>query len=458
MIHSMVKGNPIKLIILFALPILLGQLFQQVYILSDLYILGRFLGVHALAVAGAMTPIFVMAIMLSAGFTNGLCVITAQRFGANDIKQVRRSFCCGLILTAIFCCILVVSVQSHLDVILAQMNVPTDIYDDSKMFLKILIYSLIATLFYNFFAGIMRSLGDSKTPLYFLIFASVLNIIINVTMIIHFQWNVTGVAIGTGIAQTISVLFCVVYIFYKYPILKLKSRDWKMDFSFVAEHLKMAIPMSVQFSIIGLSVIVVQSICNTFGTETIAAFTSASRIEQIATTPLFSLGMAMSTYTAQNYGSRYIRRIRQGVLQCFLIMCILSLCLAGLAYYWSDVLAGIFLTNPSQEVLNQTITYIQTTSYFYFFLGMIFLFRQVLQGIGYPILPLISSIVELFMRAFAALYLATLYGYIGICFAGPIAWLGGSIVVMIGYFIIISQFKVSLFGKLDQRSPLPRTV
>ena len=247
MIHSMVKGNPIKLIILFALPILLGQLFQQVYILSDLYILGRFLGVHALAVAGAMTPIFVMAIMLSAGFTNGLCVITAQRFGANDIKQVRRSFCCGLILTAIFCCILVVSVQSHLDVILAQMNVPTDIYDDSKMFLKILIYSLIATLFYNFFAGIMRSLGDSKTPLYFLIFASVLNIVINVTMIIHFQWNVTGVAIGTGIAQTISVLFCVIYIFYKYPILKLKSRDWKMDFSFVAEHLKMAIPMSVQY-------------------------------------------------------------------------------------------------------------------------------------------------------------------------------------------------------------------
>lgn len=458
MIQSMVKGNPLKLIIFFALPIFLGHLFQQVYILSDLYILGRFLGVHALAVAGAMTPIFMMAIMLAAGFTNGLCVITAQRFGANDIKQVRRSFCCGLVLTAVFCCILIVSVQANLDVILKQMNVPTDIYADSKLFLKILIYSLVSTLFYNFLAGIMRALGDSKTPLYFLIFASVLNIIINVTMILYFNWNVTGVAIGTGIAQTISVIFCAFYIFYRYPILRLKSKDWKMDFSFIMDHLKISVPMSVQFSIIGLSIIVVQSICNTFGTETIAAFTSASRIEQIATTPLFTLGMAISTYAAQNYGSRYIRRIRQGVLQCFLLMCLLSLGLAGLTYYWSDVLAGIFLKNPSEQVFHQAVTYIQTTSYFYFFLGMIFLFRQVLQGMGYPILPLISGIVELFMRAFAALYLATSYGYIGICYAGPIAWIGGSIVVMLGYFVIISQFKVSLFGKLDQRSVMLKKV
>ena len=139
-------------------------------------------------------------------------------------------------------------------------------------------------------------------------------------------------------------------------------------------------------------------------------------------------------------------------------MCLLSLGLAGLTYYWSDVLAGIFLKNPSEQVFHQAVTYIQTTSYFYFFLGMIFLFRQVLQGMGYPILPLISGIVELFMRAFAALYLATSYGYIGICYAGPIAWIGGSIVVMLGYFVIISQFKVSLFGKLDQRSVMPKKV
>ena len=457
MIQSMTQGNPLKLIILFSIPIMIGNLFQQVYILSDLYILGHYLGLHALAVAGAMTPVFMMAIIFSAGFTNGLCIITAQRFGANDICGVRRSFSGGILLTSLLCGIVILLINIFIDEILIQMNVPTDIYVDSKRFLTIFSYSLLATLFYNYMAGIMRALGDSRTPLYFLLFASILNIMINVTFIAYFRWDVTSAALGTGIAQTVSALLCVFFLFWRFPLLRLKLKDWRINFSFLWKHLKIALPMSIQFSVIGMGLIVIQSICNTFGTDTIAAFTAAGRIEQIMTMPLFSFGTAMTTYAAQNYGGRYIRRIRQGVLQCFLLSSVVSFVMALIGYHWGENLAAIFLNHPSAAVLGQATIFVQITTLFYFFLGIIFTFRQVFQGMGYPLLPLISGITELAMRGFAAWYLSFSYGYIGICFAGPLAWIGGAIIVVAGYFIMIRRFHVSLFGKLNQQSPIPRT-
>lgn len=458
MIQSMTQGNPLKLIVLFSIPIMLGNLFQQVYILSDLYILGHYLGLHALAVAGAITPVFMMSIMFAAGFTNGLCVISAQRFGANDICGVRKSFSTGIMLTSILCVSVVFVIHVFMDEILQKMNIPADIYVDSKRFLTILSYSLFAMLFYNYLAGIMRALGDSRTPLYFLIFASLLNVAINVPLIVVFHWDVTGAALGTGIAQTVSALLCVGFLFWRFSILRLKFKDWQINFSFIWEHLKIALPMSIQFSVIGIGIIIIQSICNTFGTDTIAAFASAGRIEQIMTMPLFSFGMALTTYAAQNYGGRYIRRIRQGVLQCFLLSGAVSFVMALVGYHWGELLAGIFLNHPSDFVLDQATDYIKITTLFYFFLSMIFVFRQVLQGMGYPLLPLTSGIVELVMRGFAAWYLAKTYGYIGICYASPIAWIGGSAIVVIGYLVIIRRFKVSLFGKLDQRTPVAHQV
>ncbi len=458
MIKSMTQGNPIKLIVLFSVPIMLGQLFQQVYILSDLYILGHYIGLHALAVAGSMSTVFVMAIILAAGFTNGLCVITAQRFGANDIRGVRKSFSTGLILTAVFCFLLILGIQFNIDLILTKMNVPNDIYVDSKRFLSIIVYALLGTLFYNYLSGVMRALGDSKTPLYFLIFSSLLNIVINVVLIAYYHWDVTGAAWGTGIAQFISVLLCTGYLFWKFPLLRLQRKDWHIRLGFLIEHLKIAVPMSLQLSVIGLGIIVIQSICNKFGTDTIAAFASAGRIEQLATMPLFSLGLALTTYVAQNFGARQIRRIRQGVLQCFMLSGAISLIMALIVYYWGHHLVGFFLNHPSADVLEKATMYVQITTMFYFFLSLIFVFRQALQGMGFPMLPLISGIVELFMRGMSAFYLAGIYGYIGICYASPVAWIGGAIVVVTGYFVVIRRFKVSFFGRLDQKTAIPSDI
>ncbi len=453
---NMTTGNPLKLILLFMIPILIGNIFHQFYILSDLYILGHYLGIRALAIAGAMTPIFIMAVMTSLGFTNGLSIITAQRFGANDIKNVRKSFAIGIVLSTAFAFFIFCFLILKMDLILKLMNVPQDIFVDAGRFMSILSYGVIAIVFYNFLAGILRSLGDSKTPLYYLIFSSVLNILINITFIVKFHLDVTGVAFGTCIAQFISAILCLIYMLIKYPMLRIKKRDFSFDFKYVLEHLKIAFPMMVQFSIIGLGVITVQSVCNQFGTDTIAAFSAATRIEQLATLPLFSLGHALTTYVAQNFGARLIRRIRQGVLQCFILSSGASVILAILSYVWGKNLAALFLNNPSEEILAQSTMYIQITTLFYIFLAQIFIFRQTLQGMGRAIIPLISGIIELIMRWFAAFSLAAYMGYKGICYAGPIAWTSAAIFVFMSYIVLIKRFNVPLFGPLDQKSPIKK--
>lgn len=453
---SMTEGNPLKLILLFMLPILLGNIFHQFYILSDLFILGHYLGIRALAVAGAMTPVFIMSIMTSMGFTNGLSIITAQRFGANDIKNVRASFAIGIVLSCLFAFFVFSFLILKMDLILKLMNVPEDIFYDCHRFMSILSFGVIAIVFYNFLAGILRSLGDSKTPLYYLIFSSVLNIVINILLIVKFHSDVTGVAYGTCVAQFISAFLCLGYMLIKYPMLRLRKNDFSFDLKYITEHLKIALPMTVQFSIIGLGVITVQSVCNQFGTGTIAAFSAATRIEQLATMPLFSLGHALTTYTAQNFGAQLLRRIRQGVLQCFVLASGTSIVLALLAFIYGENLAMLFLNNPSKEILSQATMYIQITTLFYIFLAQIFIFRQALQGMGRAIIPLISGIIELIMRWFAAFSLAAYMGYKGICYAGPIAWVSAAIFVMISYFIVIKGFKISLFGPLNQISSIKK--
>lgn len=453
---NMTRGNPLKLILLFMLPILIGNVFQQFYILSDLYILGHYLGIHALAVAGAMTPVFIMSIMTATGFTNGLCIITAQRFGANDISNVRKSFAIGIALSFAFSLCVILLLINEMDLILKLMNVPTDIFIDAGRFMSILAYGLIATIFYNFLSGVLRALGDSKTPLYFLIFSSILNIIVNVFFITKLKLDVTGVAYGTCLAQLISVLLCLGYMFVKYPILRLQKKDFKISSFFLFEHLKIAFPMCIQFSIIGLGIIAIQSVCNQFGSNTIAAFSAATRIEQLTTMPLFSLGLALTTFVAQNFGARLIRRIRHGVLQSAILSSGASFILATIAFILGKDMARLFLNTPDENVLNQAVMYIQTTTLFYFFLGHIFIFRQALQGMGYAVIPLVSGIIELIMRWFTAFSLAAYLGYKGICFAGPIAWTSAAIFVFICYIIVIKRFNVPLFGPLDQKFPIKK--
>ena len=342
MIQNMTSGNPVKLIIQFTIPLLIGNVFQQLYSISDIIIVGRLLGVNSLAAVGAPGPLFFHLIAVTIGFTSGLTVITAQRFGANDFNAMRRSVATATVISTAFTLIFSLILIAFLRPILRLMNVPEEIFGEALAFISIIAYGLVMIVFYNLLSGIIRALGDSRTPLYFLIFASIINIGLNLFLIYVCGMGVEGSALGTVLALSISVICCYFYIVKKFPILHLRKSDWKLDWNFSKEHLALAIPMAVQFSIIALSSMVIQSVCNSFGPLTIAAFTSAMRIEQLAAQPMVSFGVAMATYTAQNYGAGLIGRVRRGVFNCSMISLGVSILMAVIIFTAGENLVEIF--------------------------------------------------------------------------------------------------------------------
>lgn len=441
MIQNMTVGSPAKLIMAFGFPLLLGNIFQQLYNITDILIVGRLIGVKALAAVGATAPIYFVFLLISFGFTGGLTVITAQRFGAGDYNGVRRSITHCIMASTFLSVLITVFLTVFLQPLLKIMNVPGEILKDAYNFMAILTGGLVMIVFYNLLSGFIRALGDSKTPLYFLIFSTILNVIFNFILIYYFKLGVVGSAIGTVSAISIAVILCLVYIYKKFPIMRLSKKDWIYDSHFMRMHLHIAVPMAIQFSVLSISMMIIQSVCNSFGPDVIAAFTSALRIEQLATQPLVALGIAMATYTAQNWGAGKLGRIRRGVQISALISFLISVAMALLVRYVGSNMISIFLKEENSFIITTGKAYLSISTLFYFFLGMIFIFRNTLQGMGKSMIPLFAGFAELGMRSFAAIYLAHVMGYRGIFYASPIAWLGASLVVMIGYFVVIHNLK-----------------
>ncbi len=453
MITDMTKGSPLKHILLFSVPLLIGNVFQQLYNIADLVIVGRTLGVESFAAVGAVAPLFFLITFIIVGLTNGFAVVTGQRFGAKDIQGVRNSVVISTILSVIVTFIFSSIFALSMNYILKWMNVPDNIYHNAFLYVEIIIIGLIATTMYNMLASIIRALGDSKTPLYFLIIASLINIILALIFIIVFHMGVPGSAIAVILSQGISVILCTIFIKYKFPILRIHRNEWfiKFDKDFydsAYEHLKIGVPMAVQFSILGISILIIQSVCNSFGSNVIAAMTAALRIEQIATLPMMSFGVALAAYVAQNFGARKFKRIRLGVIKTSTINIALSIVMAFVMRFWGTNIIGAFIGTATKEIINIAHSYLLISTIFYFFLGQIFIYRNALQGMGETVFPLLSSIAELVMRAFTAVYLAIKFGYIGMFYAGPIAWVSASTVLFLGYLYSIKHIIYKIKNKI----------
>ncbi len=445
MIKDLTEGNPLKLIVLFCIPLLIGNIFQQLYNIADLVIVGRTLGVEAFAAVGATAPLFFLIMFVIVGLTNGFAVVTGQRYGAKDYEGVRKSTAVSLILSGIITLICTILFSLFMHPILKWMNIPQNIYQDAYYYIEIIVIGLITTTLYNLLSSIIRALGDSKTPLYFLIVASILNIILALIAIKIFNLGVGGSAIAVILSQGFSVILCIYFIKLKFPILHLKKSDWniiktKEFIKDAKEHLRIGIPMGIQFSIIGIGIIIIQSVCNTFGSNVIAAITAALRVEQIATLPMTSFGVALAAYVAQNYGAKKFKRIRQGVLNTSIINIILSIIMAFLMRYSGCDIIEAFIGSATKEIIDIAHQYLLISTVFYFFLGQIFIFRNALQGMGETMYPLFSCIAELVMRSFAAVYLAIHFGYIGIFYSGPIAWVSAALILSLGYFLNLKKF------------------
>lgn len=452
MINDLTKGAPLKLMLLFSIPLLIGNIFQQFYNIADIIIVGRTLGMTALASVGAVSPLFFLIMFIIVGMTNGFAVIPGQRFGAKDYEGVRRSVTMSTILSTVFTITFTIICAAAMHHILFLMNVPQEIYKDAYYYIQIVVIGLIVANFYNLLASIIRALGDSMTPLYCLIIASVLNIFLALLFILEFHMGVPGSAFALVLSQAFSALLCVWYVKKHFPILHLKKKDWiidwKKEFNFALAHLKVGIPMAVQFGILGLSLLIIQSVCNTFGPDVIAAFTAALRIEQMATLPMISFGVALAAYVAQNFGAGNFSRIRFGVKKASLINVILSIVMAFIMHFWGGHLVRIFVGYQNEDIVKIAHDYLFRSSLFYFFLAQIFIYRNALQGLGRAVIPMLAAVGELLMRAFAAIYLAAKIGYFGVFYAGPIAWVAASIVLAAGYYSTIKQFILKTQQKL----------
>ncbi len=446
MINDLTCGHPLKLIIQFALPLLVGNLFMQLYQISDMIIVGHLIDVKALAAIGASVPIYMVFLMVAFGFTGGLTVITAQRFGAHDDLGVRQSVFHCLLAAGTLSIVMTLGLTLFLKPLLEITNIPEEIFDQSFEFMFILALSSVLIIMYQLLSGFIRALGDSKTPLYFLIFCSLINIALNYVFIKYCRWGVAGSAMGTLCANAISVIVCFIYMWHKFPLLRISKDMMHYNSQIMRAHLRIACPMALQFSILSFSILIIQSVLNSFGPDVIAAYASALRVEQFATQPLLAIGLAMATYTAQNWGANLLSRIRRGVKYAFLISTGLSIFGFILIRHISNYMIAMFVDTGNnndgsdiQFIIETGQQYLDISTLFYFFLGAIFVFRNSIQGMGKPLIPLLSSIVELLTRSFAAIYLAKVMGYVGILYASALSWVAAGILVICGYIYYIRK-------------------
>ena len=434
MTNDMTKGNPLKIFIFFSIPLLIGNIFQQLYSMVDTIIVGRFVGVNALAAVGSTGSLFFLVNGMILGLTSGFAVLVAQKFGAKDENGIRKAVASNIILTLLSTAIITAIALVVKTPLLKMMNTPDNIIVDANTYITIIFAGIITQALYNMAAGILRALGDSKTPLYFLIVSSVINIILDLVFIINFKMGVAGAAYATNIAQGISGILCLVYSYKKFKVLRLKKDDFKVDSSYYEKHLKVGIPMGLQFSITAVGIIIVQSAINVFGSAVIASYTASSKVLQLVMQPSVSFGVTIATYAGQNLGAKRLDRIKNGIKIMNKVSVITSLIAGAVLVLFGKYFVMLFIENPSVEIITYAQRVLNYSAVFFIPLGFIFVYRNVLQGMGESFVPMMAGVAELVARSIVAFTLPKFIGFTGICLADPVAWIAAALPLMITYY------------------------
>ena len=440
MAKDMTSGKPIKLIWNFTIPLLIGNLFQQLYNMADTFIVGRTIGVHALASVGSTGSIIFLILGFANGLTAGLAIPLAQRYGAKDYSGVKRSFYVSILISAMVAILLTILSMLFCRQILEIMQTPVEIIDGAYDYLMVIFAGIFSSMAFNLLSNIFRSIGDAKTPLYFLVIACIMNIILDVVFIAGFGMGVEGAGYATVLSQIFSALACILYIWKKIPILRLNSKDFVAESSDVKEHVRISFPMAFQSSIIAIGAIIIQITLNQLGATAVAAYTAAQKIDQVAILPMMSFGVTMATFVAQNYGAKKYDRIWRGVRDCIKLSLTFAISVGIILNVFSPIFIRAFVGVGHEEVVELGAIYFITNGTMYSLLSLLFIYRYTLQGVGKTFTPTVAGIMELCMRAFAAVVLSNLYGYTGATMANPLAWLGSLIPLMIAYYLFKNKF------------------
>ncbi len=425
-------------ILLFALPVLLGNLFQQMYNMADTIIVGRFLGEDALAAVGSTGSIVYFVIGFTSGLTQGFSVLISRAVGARDQAQLRRLIGHAVSLTGVISAVLTVPTVLLSRQILIGMHVPESILEMAHGYLRIVFLGILCTMGYNVAASMLRAMGDSRTPLYFLVFSSVLNVGLDIFFLVVFRLGTAGVSLATLLSQGVSALLCFSYVFRNYRHLGLSGQDFRLNPKQTARMLAAGIPMALNQSIIATGIMTLQAGVNTFGPSIMASFAACSKIENLLSQPAIALSSGVTTFCGQNLGARRFDRIYRGVHQALAVGMLLGI--LGILFYYTcaDTMIGFFVSDPSQELLAYARQYLHTTAWFLPVLAWIFLLRNSLVGLGHGLASMLGGLMELICRTLSVHFLLPVLAYRCICLTNPITW----VLTVVVFFVIFLRWEI----------------
>lgn len=450
MTKDLTEGKPLKLILRFAVPLLFGLLFQQFYSVIDTMIVGKLLGPEALAAVGSTGSVNFLVIGFCMGVCNGFAIPIAQQFGARKEHELRKYVANSTWLSIVFALIMTLSTTILCRSILEIMRTPEDIIDQAYGYIFIIFAGIPATFLYNILAGIIRSLGDSKTPVLFLALSSIINIILDIFFIYFLKTGIAGAAYATVISQLISGVCCFFYMKKKFEILRISKEEWKFDKHYALILCGMGIPMGLQYSITAIGSVILQTSVNSLGTIYVSAMTAANKLACFFCCPFDALGSTMATYGGQNVGAGKIERLGKGVKACV----ILGAAYAAIAFVvylcFAPQMCLLFLDASEVEIIANARISLLINGAFYFLLALVNIIRFMIQGMGFGSFAIFSGVFEMVARAVVGFAFVPVFGFVAACFASPAAWILADMFLIPAYIVCVKKLKKRMVPKLKQ--------
>lgn len=435
-VKDMTKGSPLKLIITFALPLMLGNACQQFYTMVDTIVVGQGVGVEALAALGAADWLNWMVLGIILGFTQGFSILISHAFGANDEKELKKVVAMSFVLGLVMAVILTVLSLCIAKPVLLLLNTPTNIIDQSLSYLTIIFAGISVVTAYNTFSAVLRALGDSRTPLFALMIAAVINIILDLLFVMVFHMGVAGAAIATVIAQFCSSVFCF-YSLRKISIVQLHKSDFKIEIPIITRLIQLGALTAFQNVVISVGGMVVQSVVNVYGFIYVAGFTATNKLYGLLELAATSLGFSVATFTGQNLGAKKYDRIKRGVKVSLIVGVLISIVISAILIPFGTVFLKLFVSGTPDvtvQVLDVAYRYLFIMAIFLWVLYILHIYRSALQGMGNTFTPMLSGTAEFIMRVGAVLILPHFIGTNGVYFAEIVAWIGADVILVLSYF------------------------
>lgn len=442
MTKSMTEGSPLKLILQFSLPLLAGNIFQQLYNIVDAAIVGKILGANALGSVGASSSVQFLVLGFCIGVCIGFSIPVAQKFGAQDMAGMRKSIFHGGMLTVLFAVILTIGCSISTAVILRILQTPDEIFADAYSYLLVIFLGIPFTMLYNFLSGLLRAVGDSKTPFIFLTLSAILNIILDLFFIIVLKWGCAGAAIATIISQGVSGILCLILIIIKFDLLHPRKEDMKFDGYYARQVFVMGVPMGLQYSITAIGSMVLQSANNSLGTTAVSAFTAALKIKQFAMCPFDAFATAISTFVSQNYGAGKFDRLKKGVIQGTTVSVSYGVIIGIVLILFGRDLSLLLVNADNTAVLQAAALYLKCMGFFYWTLGILNSLRMSTQGLGFSGRAVFSGATEMIARIVISLVFVPMYGYYAICWADQTAWVSACFYIVPTFIYCVRKLTV----------------